>query len=64
VLNIGDMRVMEVYVYNPCIWMIFFFILPQLWGINGCILDFHPSMHIIVLKSKTHRFGKIQDIRK
>ena len=39
-LNIGDMRVMEVYVYvyNPYLWMILYFTITM--GINGCILDF------------------------
>jgi hypothetical protein len=40
VLNIGDMRAMEVYVYvyNPYLWMILYFTITM--GINGCILDF------------------------
>ena len=39
-LNIGDMRVMEVYVYvyNPYLWMILYFTITM--GINRCILDF------------------------
>ena len=39
-LNIGDMRVMEVYVYvyNPYLSMILYFTITM--GINRCILDF------------------------
>ena len=33
-------------------------------SIYRLITKTHPSMHIIVLKSKTHRCGKIQDIKK
>jgi hypothetical protein len=38
--HIGDMRVMEVYVYvyNPYLWMTLYFTITM--GINGCILDF------------------------
>ena len=39
VLNIGDMRVMEVYVYNLYVWWFFIF-----YHNYGCILDFTTKM--------------------
>ena len=45
-LNIGDMRVMEVYVYvyNPYLWMILYFTITM--GIDGCLLDFTTIMRL------------------